>query len=163
MLHCRFLALDIDRNNISQANTSNFLKDLKLTTDDFNLGNTLLLVPGKLPRCPVVSYHMLTYLLVSQKQGIRWPRPVSLLPSYLPSSFRRKLDLIGEQFEASPIFFSHWPGIYSIIFVLINRWIPAQMCLWSIVAGSQFFFDWKELVPRYEIPCRAFPRRFHSC
>ncbi len=91
-----FFSLDLDRSNISQANTDNFLNDLGLTTNDFNLGNTLfkvwlpaiMMVTVLRPDCPIALLPACGTTVPTHLEAHRPRRLGPQSSTYLPATVR---------------------------------------------------------------------------
>ncbi|QRW20320.1 major facilitator superfamily transporter [Rhizoctonia solani] len=81
-----FFCLDLDRSNISQANTDNFLDDLGLSTNDFNLGNTLF-------RCSFLAAELPSQL-ISKRLG-----PDVWIPT---SNYREEIIMVNRVLRDDP-------------------------------------------------------------
>jgi hypothetical protein len=104
-----FFALELDRSNIAQALTDNFLKDLHINTNG---------MPDSPSQCMLVtSSHPL-------------PHTNTLLDYNLGNSVF-KLAFLCAELPSQLV--SKWIGP--------DRWIPAQMVLWSFVASGQFWLS----------------------
>lgn len=111
-----FFSLDLDRTNLSQANTDNFLEDLHMTTDDFNLGNTLFKV--RIFYSCMAGTSMLIHLQLCFL--------IAELPSQMVSKRVGPDVWIPSQVR--------YPSTYTGV-----AYNSLQMVLWSVVSFAQFW------------------------
>jgi hypothetical protein len=103
-----FFALELDRSNIAQALTDNFLKDLHINTNG---------MPYTLSHWPPSSVHPLLH--------------ANTLLDYNLGNSVFKLAFLCAELPSQLV--SKWIGP--------DRWIPAQMVLWSFVSAGQFWLS----------------------
>ena len=111
-----FFALQVDRKNLNQAVSANMLNQLNLSTNGMllNLSQPIYMIANILKSSTLVSFvifELRTFLEVHASTG-NTILLVSFLLAELPSQLVSK--------KLGP-----------------DRWIPAQMVIWSIVAAAQ--------------------------
>jgi hypothetical protein len=110
-----FMALELDRANIQQALTDNFLGDLHMTTN----GQSFF------------------FVLLTRETF----QPTNVKPDYNLGNTVFKLAFLCAELPSQLV--SKWVGP--------DRWIPAQMVLWSIVACGQYWMNGRTAF----LTCRA--------
>lgn len=98
------MALELDRSNLAQALTDNFLTDLHITTNG--------------------TLRSIIYISKSDADALR-------LEDYNLGNTVFKLSFLIAELPSQLV--SKWMGP--------DRWIPMQMCIWSVIAGAQFWLS----------------------